>query len=97
MKENYKKELESYFRYLGEDASSIFDDLIPIDEARLLQEFMDVVEDNRFEVDEESEDIHMVIKGKVPNDLRVKLTQLLIFFWLDRSMEDAVKDLIDLA
>lgn len=93
MKDNHQKVFESYFRYLGEDASSIFDDLLPIDEARLLQEFMDVVEDGRFKVDDDAKENHIVIEGDVPDDLKVKLTQLLIFYWLDKRMEEAVRSL----
>lgn len=83
----------SYFRYLGEDASSVFDDLMPIDEARLLQEFLDVVEEERFKVDTDATENHMIIEGDVPDDLKVQLTTLLIFFWLDKRMEETVRSL----
>lgn len=88
MKEKYKKEFMSYFRYLGEDALTVFDDLEPIDDARLLQEFMDVVEEERFTVDVDRSDTCLQIEGDVPEDLKEVLRQLLIFYWFDQRMEE---------
>lgn len=87
--ENLINQLVSYFKYLGGDASSIFDDMALIDQARLLQVFMDVVEENRFNVDEDSKESHLTIVGDVPADLRQKLTQLLTFYWFDLRMDES--------
>ena len=96
-KKEIEGELKSYFRYFEEEACLLIDGLPLIAQARCLQQFMDIVEDGQYVIDDSSveDGPKVVIKVEVPEDIRKQVKQLMLFFALDKYLEHELTDYLD--
>lgn len=87
--------LKSYFRYFGDDAAEIIDDIEPLDQSRIVQNFIDAVEEDLYEVAELSDgDYGVYLDQQIPADIRGVLQLLLKFYILDKRITDEATEFV---